>query len=271
MRDLREHLVELSEAGSRQARVPGAPAAIHRGRRRRRQLAAGAALMAMALIGGFLVGRWITGWGGGEPDMGGSPRPPATTLQPFPVERFLMAGPGEVRQLDGPVRLMAEGSAKGRHWAFYLYSLRHTAGAGPGQVQFCQGLVDWEPNGRVGGWHSVCHSEQELRIDRRLTLGLDEPVENELFVYQGLVTKQAARIRFQLTGQQPFETQRIIDLGSQAPNNWYLAFFSPKGGTKTMLNPRVLTRATVFDAAGRTICAETFGRNPPPAERDGCR
>jgi hypothetical protein len=270
MRDLREQLVELSEAGSSQARVPGARAAIHRGRRRRRRLATGAALMAVALLAGVLVGPWMSGWGGGNPDVGRPPRPPATTLQPFTGEQFLMAGRGTAR-LDGPVRLLAEGTVKRRHWAFYLYRVRDTKAPRSEQAQVCQGLVDWKPNGQLAGWSGVCRSNREMRTDRKLTLGLDEPVENQLFVYQGLVTKQAARIRFQLTGQQPFETQRIVDLGAEFPSNWYLAFFSPKGGTKTMLDPSVLTRVTVFDAAGRTICVETFGRNPPPAERDGCR
>jgi hypothetical protein len=83
-------------------------------------------------------------------------------------------------------------------------------------------------------------------------------------------SSRAARIRFQLAGQQPFEAQRIVDLDPQSPNNWYLAFFSPKGGTAAMLDQHMLTKVTVFDAAGRVICSETSGRNAPPSERDGC-
>jgi hypothetical protein len=78
------------------------------------------------------------------------------------------------------------------------------------------------------------------------------------------VVKRAARIRFELTGQQPFEAQRIVDLDPQSPNNWYLAFFSPKGGTRAMLDPHLLTKVTVLDATGRVICSETWGRNVPP-------
>jgi hypothetical protein len=37
-----------------------------------------------------------------------------------------------------------------------------------------------------------------------------------------------------------------------------------------MLDPHMLTKVTVFDAAGRTICSETWGRNVPPTVRDGC-
>jgi hypothetical protein len=37
-----------------------------------------------------------------------------------------------------------------------------------------------------------------------------------------------------------------------------------------MLDPHMLIRITVFDAAGGAICSETSGRNAPPAERGGC-
>jgi hypothetical protein len=144
------------------------------------------------------------------------------------------------------------GSFKGRHWAFYLYRGRPAPPDPPGE-RWCDALVDWNPAGRVAGWSVGCGLAQELRSGRKLTLSLEEPVENEVFIYHGPVTRRAARVRFQIGDQQPFEA-RIVDLGTQFPYNWYIAFFSPKGGTRTMLDRRVRKTVTVLDAAGRIIC-----------------
>jgi hypothetical protein len=268
MRDLRAHLVELAEAGEREARAPGVQAAIGRGRRRRRQLAAAAAVMLLAVGGGVAaVDRWSGGWGLTGPPPGGRPRPPATTLQP--IEQAHIFDTPEVPRPVGPLRLEAEGTFKGRHWAFYLYRGRPAPPDPPG-VRWCEMLVDWRPDGTVAGWSGGCNIEELLRSGHKLTLTGNEPVENQVFVYYGGVTRQAARIRFQIGDQRRFQA-RIVDLGRQFPNNWYIAVFSPQGGARTMLDPRVRKTVTVLDAAGRTICAQTFARTSPPAERDGCR
>jgi hypothetical protein len=259
MRDLREHLVELAEAGAREARVPGAQAAVRRGRRRRQQLAAAAAVVVLGLLGGVVtVDRWWGGWGVTQPVPGGRPRPSATTLQPIDPAR--MFGDPESPRLVGPLRLVAEGTFKGRHWAFYLYRGRPAPPDPPGE-RWCSALVDWRPDGTLAGWSVGCGLEQELRSGRKLTLHGGEPVENKVFVYHGAVTRRAARVRFQIGAQEPFEA-RIVDLGAEFPNNWYIAVFSPRGGTRTMLDRRVPKTATVLDAGGRIICT---------TEHDGCR
>jgi hypothetical protein len=256
MRDLREHLVELAEAGAGEARVPGAQTAVRRGRRRRRQLVAAAAVLVVGLLGGVVtVDRW---WGVTGPAPGGRPRPPATTLQPIDPAR--MFGDPESPRPIGPLRLMAEGSFKGRHWALYLYRGQAAPPDPPGE-RWCDALVDWRPDGSLAGSSVGCSLEQQLRTGRKLTLFLEEPVENKIFIYHGGVTRRAARIRFQLGDQPPFEA-RIVDLGPQFPTNWYIAVFSPQGGTRTMLDRRVPKTATVLDAAGRIICT---------TEHDGCR
>ena len=257
MPELREQLVELAEAGAREARVPGADAAVRRGRRRRRQLMAATVLGVLVLAGGVVaVDRWAGGWGGSGPPTGGRPRPSATTLQPIDPARMFW-GP-ESPKPAGPLRQMAEGTFKGRHWAFYLFRGRAAPPDPPGE-RWCNALVDWRPDGRLAGWNVGCGLEQELRRGRELTWHLDEPVENRMFVYHGTVTRQAARIRFQIGDQPPFEA-RIVDLGAQFPYNWYVAVFSPRGGTRTMLDRNIPKTATVLDASGRVIC--TSGSEP---------
>jgi hypothetical protein len=259
MRELRDHLAELAETGAREARVPGAQAAARRGRRRRQQLVAAAAVLLLGLVGGVVtVDRWWGGWGVTQPVPGGRPRPPATTLQPIDPAR--MFGDPESPRPVGPLRSMAEGSFKGRHWALYLYRGR-PAPPDPPRERWCRALVDWNPAGRVVGWSVGCSLEQELRSGRKLTLSLEEPVANKVFVYHGAVTRHAARVRFQIDDQHPIEA-RIVNLGAQFPNNWYIAVFSPQGGTRTMLDRRVPKTATVLDATGRIICT---------TEHDGCR
>jgi hypothetical protein len=256
MRDLREHLVELAEAGKREARVPGAQAAIGRGRRRRRRLAAATAVLLLALGGSIAaVDRWSRGTG---MPPGGRPRPPATTLQP--IEQAHIFDTPESARPVGPLRLVARGAFQGHPWAFYLYRGRPAPPDPPG-VRWCEVLVNWEPGGSVTGWSGGCNIEELLGGGRRLTVSGDEPVENQMFVYYGGVTRRAARIRFQVGDQPPFEA-RIVDLGRQFPNNWFIAVFSPRGGARTMLDPRVRKTVTVLDADGRVICA---------TERGGCR
>jgi hypothetical protein len=279
MRDLRDNLEELAEAGAREARVPGARPAMRRGRRRRQQRAAGAVVVVLALLaGGVAVNRWSNWSGTTVAGPGERPRPPVTTLEPVDPGQFaqILHGPvgtGEDSRLAGSPRRMAEGTFQGRHWALYLLRVRITKTARPagGELQWCKAMVDWKPDGRIDGTSTQCNFDRGMPADSALTLGLDEPVENQVFVYQGWVTRRAARIRFELTGQPPFEAQRIIDLGGQFPNNWYVAFFSPLGGTATMLDPTVRTTVTVLDAEGRTICAQASGQNSPSTKLGGCR
>jgi hypothetical protein len=254
MDDVRRQLDEVIDTATRHATGPGPAELRRRLRRRRRQLVAAAAVMLLGLLGGVVaIDRWSSDWGLIQPPTGTRPRPPATTLQPInPADIF---GNPESPKLVGSLRLMAEGSFKGRHWAFYLYRGRPAPPDPPGE-RWCSALVDWRPDGTVAGWSVCCSLEQQLGSGRKLTLSGGEPVENKVFVYYGGVTRRAARIRFQIGDQQPFEA-RIVDLGRQFPNNWYIAVFSPKGGTRTMLDRRVRQTVTVLDAAGRTICTTT--------------
>jgi hypothetical protein len=254
MDDVRRQLDEVIDTATRHATGPGPAELRRRLRRRRRQLVAAAAVMLLGLLGGVVaIDRWSSDWGLIQPPTGTRPRPPATTLQPInPADIF---GNPESPKLVGSLRLMAEGSFKGRHWAFYLYRGRPAPPDPPGE-RWCSALVDWRPDGTVAGWSVCCSLEQQLGSGRKLTLSGGEPVANKVFVYYGGVTRRAARIRFQIGDQQPFEA-RIVDLGRQFPNNWYIAVFSPKGGTRTMLDRRVRQTVTVLDAAGRTICTTT--------------
>jgi hypothetical protein len=254
MDDVRRQLDEVIDTATRHATGPGPAELRRRLRRRRRQLVAAAAVMLLGLLGGVVaIDRWSSDWGLIQPPTGPRPRPPATTLQPInPADIF---GNPESPKLVGSLRLMAEGSFKGRHWAFYLYRGRPAPPDPPGE-RWCSALVDWRPDGTVAGWSVGCSLEQQLGSGRKLTLSGGEPVANKVFVYYGGVTRRAARIRFQIGDQQPFEA-RIVDLGRQFPNNWYIAVFSPKGGTRTMLDRRVRQTVTVLDAAGRTICTTT--------------
>ena len=263
LRQRDRQLDEVIDTATRHATGPGPAELRRRLRRRRRQLVAAAAVMLLGLLGGVVaIDRWSSDWGLIQPPTGTRPRPSATTLQPInPADIF---GNPESPKLVGSLRLMAEGSFKGRHWALYLYRGRPAPPDPPG-VRWCSALVDWNPAGRVVGWSVGCGVEQELRSGRKLTLSLEEPVENKVFVYHGAVTRRAARVRFQIDDQQPVEA-RIVNLGAQFPNNWYIAVFSPQGGARTMLDPRVRKTVTVLDAAGRTICAQTFARTSPPAE-----
>jgi hypothetical protein len=258
MDDIRRQLNEVIDTATRHATGP-APAGLRRRlRRRRRQRAAAAAPVVVALGAGILtIDRWSGGWDGTRPPTGARPRPPATTLQPIDPAR-LFDDPESPRRV-GPVRLVAEGSFKGRHWAFYLYRGRPAPPDPPGE-RWCDALVDWNPDGTLAG-HSVgCGLDQQLGTGRKLTVSLDEPVEDKMFIYHGGVTRQAARIRFQIGDQPPFEA-RIIDLGAQFPNNWYIAVFSPEGGTRTMLDRRIRQTVTVLDAAGHTICTTAVDPN----------
>ena len=254
MDDVGRQLNEVIDTATRHATGPEPAELRHRLRRRRRQRAAAAAMVVVALGAGILtVDRWL-GWDASRPPTGGRPQPPATTLQPIDPAR-LFDDPESPRPV-GPVRLMAEGTFKGRHWAFYLYRGRPAPPDPPGE-RWCEALVDWRSNGTLAGWSVGCSLvQQQLRAGRKLTLFLQEPVKNRVFVYHGGVTRQAARIRFQIGDQPPFEA-RIVDLGAQFPNNWYIAVFSPEGGTRTMLDRRVRQTVTVLDAAGHTICTTT--------------
>jgi hypothetical protein len=67
------------------------------------------------------------------------------------------------------------------------------------------------------------------------------------------VPAQASRVRIQVDGQPPFDGQRIVDPGPEIPggHRLFVAFFSPKGGTDTMLHAKV--KFTVLDGAGRRL------------------
>jgi hypothetical protein len=262
MDDIRQQLNEVIDAATRHVTGPEPAKLRRRLRRRRQQRAAAAAMMVLALLGGILaVDRWSGGWDGTRPPTGARPRPPATTLQPIDPKRLF--GDPESPKPVGSLRLMAEGTFQGRHWAFYLYRGRPAPPDPPGE-RWCEALVDWRPDGTLAGSSVGCSLvQQQLRAGHKLTLFLQEPVENKVFVYHGGVTRRAARIRFQIGDQPPFDA-RIVDLGAQFPNNWYIAVFSPEGGTRTMLDRRVRQTVTVLDAAGQTICTTTV-------DPGGCR
>jgi hypothetical protein len=144
-----------------------------------------------------------------------------------------------------------------RSWATHGRGRPRSAWHDPPGERWCEALVDWRPDGILAGWSVGCSLvQQQLRAGRKLTLFLQEPVENKVFVYHGGVTRRAARIRFQVGDQPPFDA-RIVDLGAQFPDNWYIAVFSPEGGTRTMLDRSVRQTVTVLDAAGQTICTTT--------------
>jgi hypothetical protein len=241
MHDLRDRLVEVAEAAAAATGVPGSEAAIRRGRRRRRHLVGGLVLAVALLAGGIVpAGRLVGVVTQRDAVAGGPAGPSCGTLPPFPGP----IGSGMLVELVGCVRTVAEGKFGALDWRLSVWRQRWTPqrGARP-QLQICSRLQHTQ----------TCLPVAELLRRRTAGFSLAEPIQNTLFAYTGWVPTQASRVRIQVDDQPPFDAQRIVDPGPQilGGRRLFVAFFSPKGGTDTMLHARV--KFTVLDGAGRRL------------------
>jgi hypothetical protein len=114
---LRARMLAAADLAGREARVPGAPAARRRGRRRQLTLAVTLAATATAVVLAVPVGgRLLDGGPGVAPAGGGAEPTPAPTEAPFQDDPFNPPAPAE------PTRTLASGTnGDGLAWRFEGY------------------------------------------------------------------------------------------------------------------------------------------------------
>ena len=234
MTDLEERLRRFAEEGARQARPPGAVAAVHRGRRRRRRLVGAAALTLAALLGVGLGVQDLVRPSSIQPV---APGPPPTP-PPMRCVRGVCVPPGHpLPSLPAfepvPGRVIAQGTQPGYRWRLVVrrkklaHNQREVASIFQHDDIYSPGadLITIEP----------------------VTLSLLHP-SKQYPVVSGIATERAARIRLglELGGRvlAPVEV-RVIDGGRDFPENFFVAFVPPGS---------VLRDVVLIDRRGQPIC-----------------
>jgi hypothetical protein len=250
MNDLQERLRRFADEGARQARPPGAEAALRRGRRRqRRQLGAAALALAALLAGGLGIrgqrgplpvhplapGPTVTS--AGPPVTGAGP--PVTRVGP-PVTgtgRAPVSLPREFEPIPGQV--IAHGDRPGYRWR--LVARRTRLPQDQWEVTLVFQRDDYGP------------PNADLVALEPVTLSLLTPsIRDQDPVAAGVVTRRAARVRLWLHRggtQLPPVDVPVIDGGRDFPEDFFLVFV-PKGG--------LLRNLVLLDRAGRQVCHQRF-------------
>ena len=245
MLDLHQRLQELADAATRDGATPGAAHAIHRGRQRRRRLAAGVASLVLVAV---VAGAAGTGQLGDQPTRPvAPPGVPSTTVPPevradlVPAEVTAQLwedtktalGECGVRKAAGP-RLIARGMAYGNAWVLGARPPRATKGmcwaageAGPGG------------GGQVGGNGSAGSPSQEV-----VASGSSGSV-------YGYVTKKAALVRLVFNdGRKPLEVTPVR-AGPRFPVDFYIKYFPQRGSSSGWR----VTRVLALDKDGRVLAS----------------
>jgi hypothetical protein len=234
MTELQERLRRFAEEGARQARPPGAAAAVRRGRLRRRRLVGAAALTLVALLGAGLGVQDLLRPSSIQPV---APAPPPT-LPPTRCVRGVCVGINDpLPKLPAfesiPGRVIAHGTQPGYRWRLVVrrkklpHNQREIASTFQHDDIYGTGadLVTLEP----------------------VTLSLLTP-SKQYPVVSGIVTERAARVRLWLEHdgrvRAPVEV-RVIDGGPNFPENFFVAFV-PQGS--------VLRDVVLIDRGGQPIC-----------------
>jgi hypothetical protein len=240
MTELEERLRRFAEEGARQARPPGAAAAVRRGRLRRRRLVGAAALTLVALLGVGLGVQDLLRPSSIQPVAPGpSPTPPPTRCV-----RGVCVGIGDpLPSLPAfepvPGRVIAQGTQPGYRWRLVVrrkklaHNQREVASIFQHDDVYSPGadLVTLEP----------------------VTLSLLTP-SKQYPVVSGIVTDRAARVRLWLEHDgrvlAPVDI-RVIDAGRDFPENFFIAFV-PQGS--------VLRDVVLVDRRGQPICHQQLSR-----------
>jgi hypothetical protein len=259
MLDLHQRLQELADAATRDGATPGAAHAIHRGRQRRRRLAAGVASLVLVAV---VAGAAGTGQlGDRPPGPVAPPGVPSTTVprevraDPVPAEVAAQLwedtktalGACGVRKAAGP-RLIARGTAYGRVWVL---------GARPPQASkgMCWSSGESGPKGgaEVGSSGSAGSPSREV-------VASGSSGDSYGSVY-GYVTKRATLVRVVFNDGRPAVEVTPVLAGRRFPVNFYIVYFPQQGSSGGWRVAQVLA----LDRDGRTIahcrtkdtCAET--------------
>jgi hypothetical protein len=252
MTDLQERLRRFADEGARQARPPGAEAALRRGRRRRRRLVGAAGL---ALVAVLAAGLGIQGLLEPLSVQPVAPGPPPTTLS----ERCKLGGC--VRQTASgfepvPGKVIAQGTRPGYRWRLVVRREQL-----PDHQRKIVSLFQRD---------DIYSPGADLVTLEPVTLSLLSPSTRDRDpVVSGIVDRRAARIRLSLkrdgTQLSPVDVQPI-DGGRQFPERFFVAFV-PQGS--------LLRDVVLLDRQGQPICHQRFSRtagfdNYPVKEAGSC-
>jgi hypothetical protein len=239
MTELQERLRRFAEEGARQARPPGAAAAVRRGRLRRRRLVSATALILAALLGAGLGAQDLL-----RPSIQPVAPGPSPTVPPTRCVRGVCVGindplPSLPAFEPVPGRVIAHGTQPGYRWRLVVrrkklaHNQREVASIFQHDDVYSPGadLVTLEP----------------------VTLSLLTPSKQYPMV-SGIVTDRAARVRLWLERDgavlAPVEV-RVIDGGRDFPENFLVAFV-PQGS--------VLRDVVLVDRRGQPICHQQLSK-----------
>jgi hypothetical protein len=236
MTELQERLRRFAEEGARQARPPGAAAAVRRGRLRRRRLVSAAALTLVALLGAGLGVQDLL-----RPSAVQPVAPvPSPTVPPTRCVRGACFGTPSLPAFEPiPGRVIAHGTQPGYRWRLVVRRKK---------------LADnqWEV-ASVFQHDDVYSPGADLVTLEPVTLSLLTP-SKQYPVVSGIVTDRAARVwlGLELGGRvlAPVEV-RVIDGGRGFPENFFVAFV-PQGS--------VLRDVVLVDRGGQPICHQQLGK-----------
>jgi hypothetical protein len=258
MLDLHQRLQELADAATRDGATPGPAHAIHRGRQRRRRIAAGVASLLLVAV---VAGAAGTGRLAGQPP----PKPvvpataPSTTLPPVVVR----TGPvsGEVAsqlwedtktalrecagKRSGKPRMIANGRAYGYFWVLGATAPR-SGGKG-----MCWSSGEAAPSGGSGVGSSGSATSPSKEIVASGSSG-----DTYGAVY-GYVTKRAANVRVLFGDRRRPLKVAVLRTGATFPVNFYIAFYPQRGSPRDW----AVAQVVALDRSGREVAR---CRNDPP-------
>jgi hypothetical protein len=268
MIELRERLQQLADAAARDGAVPGPAHAIHRGRQRRRRIAAvTASLLVVALASGAAV----TGRLADQPD-----RPaiaPATTA-PLPVDpdvRHDLPGNRSTQDmafddLSAELRRCRASAAKAeligyvhsREWHRVWMVAAKPPRPGASGLCWTSGLFS---GGGAGGFSGA---SRPVPVTDPLTAS--GSFGGRFGTIEGQVVKRAIRVQVRFRDGRPPLQLGVVKAGDRYPVNFYIGFFPGKGGGGEHEWPPAEVAA--FDAQGRQLARCTIG--PPWNTASAC-
>jgi len=243
MTDLQQRLRRFADEGARQARPPGAEAAVRRGRRRQQRMVGTVGLVLVALLAGGLGVGWVVRTSATEPaGPGPVPTPQPTRPAEAPPLRAFPPARGTV---------VAQGTHRGYHWRLVVRrnKLPHN------QREIYQ-LFETDAD-------IIADSGSGTLEPVTLSVGQHGP-PNQENVVSGAVTKRAAVVRLLLErGGVPLAPVELqpIDAGATIPARFFVAFVQPGS---------VLREIILLDRQGQTICHQRLGPGQPFREPGSC-
>lgn len=245
MNDLRDHLHELADAGTRHATTSGPEAAIRRGRQRRRRIAgAVAAILALVVaVGSGSLGRLA------PPDLPATA--PSTTLLPLPrldvtTPQFAAGTPqaaaldalvAQVRRCPGgytlPTLIGYYRSAEFRHMVLVVGKR-----PGLGETTICLGAAVFDLDGKPERLDAV----RPAAIAAPLTA--TSGGTSQYGVVQGQTAKEAALVRVRFRDRPALLEVPVIQSWGSYAVNVYVGLFPPGW---------VPVEVSAYDAAGRRL------------------